>query len=63
MRDALVLGAIDYLLKPINLSALESVLEKAIMNIMHRDEDNLKKSIRQKDMLRYSSYLQDWNTV
>lgn len=59
VRDALVLGAIDYLLKPIHLSALESVLEKAVMNIMHRDEENLKKNIRQKDMLRYSSYLQD----
>ena len=59
VRDALVFGAIDYLLKPINLASLEAVLEKAAMNILHRDEDNQKKSVRQKDMLRYSSYLQD----
>ena len=47
VRDALVFGAIDYLLKPINLASLEAVLEKAAMNILHRDEDNQKKSVRQ----------------
>ncbi|MCA5960986.1 response regulator [Blautia sp. RD014234] len=44
VRDALVFGAIDYLLKPINLASLEAVLEKAAMNILHRDEDNQKRA-------------------
>lgn len=59
VRDALVYGAIDYLLKPINQSALENVLDKALKKITIKNQNNLLNSTRQKEMMEYSSYIQD----